>query len=95
MDGTLESWTPANGLAGSRVRVAEQFSNGDIYVGTTSGLSIISPNGTITNINKNEKIQNDYIMCIHEDKDGFVWVGTDGGGIFVLKDKQVVKKINK
>ena len=34
-------------------------------------------------------------MCIHEDKDGSVWVGTDGGGIFVLKDKQVVKKITK
>ena len=95
LDGTLESWTTENGLVGSRVRVAEQFSNGDIYVGTTSGLSIISPDGTITNITKNEEIQNDYIMCIHEDKDGFVWVGTDGGGIFVLKDKQVVKIITK
>ena len=95
LDGTLESWTTENGLVGSRVRVAEQFSNGDIYVGTTSGLSIISPDGTITNITKNEEIQNDYIMCIYEDKDGSVWVGTDGGGIFVLKDKQVVKKITK
>ena len=55
LDGTLESWTPANGLAGSRVRVAEQISNGDIYVGTTSGLSIISPDGTITNITKDAK----------------------------------------
>jgi len=95
LDGTVEKWTTDNGLAGSRVRVAERFSNGDIYAGTTSGLSIISPDGSITNINKNEKIQNDYIMCVHESKDGSVWVGTDGGGIFVLKDKEVVQIFTK
>lgn len=95
LDGTVEMWGPESGLAGSRVRVAEQFSNGDIYVGTTSGLSIISKDGTITNITKSEEIQNDYIMCIHEEEDGSVWVGTDGGGIFVLKDKKVIKTLTK
>ena len=95
LDGTVQNWTQDDGLAGNRVRVAEELSNGDIYVGTTSGLSIISPDGTITNITKSEELQNDYIMCFLEAKDGSVWVGTDGGGIFVLKDKQIIKKYTK
>ena len=47
--------------------------------------------GKITNITKSEELHNDYIMCFHEAKDGTIWVGTDGGGIFVLKDKQIIK----
>jgi len=94
-DGILHNWTQDDGLAGNRVRVAEEFSNGDLYVGTTSGLSIISADGKITNITKSEELHNDYIMCFHEAKDGTIWVGTDGGGIFILKDKQIIKTYTK
>ena len=98
LDGTIEIWNKSNGLAGDKVRVAIQHSNGDLYVGTTLGLSVINQkNGEITNICKNNILDNDFIMCIFEDKDGSVWFGTDGGGVYVLnpRTKEISKKYSK
>lgn len=95
-DGTIDCWTKETGLAGNRVRVAEQMSNGDLYVGTTTGLSIISSKtGEITNIVKGETLKNDYIMCLYEAADGKIWAGTDGGGIFILNGTQIERIITK
>lgn len=96
LDGTVNKWTKEDGLAGNKVRVAEEMSNGDLYVGTTTGLSIIdAKTGHIQNIYKGEKIPNDYIMCLYEDENERVWVGTDGGGVFILQNKEVVQNITK
>lgn len=95
IDGKVQSWTKENGLAGNRVRVALKASDGDVYVGTTSGLSIIDgKTGEITNVNKTSGIQNDYIMCLTETLDGSIWVGTDGGGVFVLKNRHIENVFN-
>lgn len=96
LDGSVESWTKNSGIAGNRVRVAEKVSNGDLYIGTTTGLSIVdSLTGEITNLTKNKELDNDYIMCLYEDSDKNIWVGTDGGGIFILKDKKIIKTLKK
>lgn len=95
LDGTMHSWNKKDGLAGSKVRVAEELSNGNIYVGTTTGLSIIHKDGTIKNITKADNIDNDYIMCIYEDAEGAVWVGTDGGGIIMIKGDKVIRTLSK
>jgi len=92
-DGTIHSWRKSNGLAGSKVRVALESSNGDIYAGTTTGLSIINSRNEIVEIKKDVNIHNDYIMCLYEDSDKNIWAGTDGGGIFILKDGQYLKSI--
>ena len=98
LDGSVVNWNKEDGLAESRVRVAEELKNGELYVGTTGGLSIINQKtGKITNIYKNEILDNDFIMCIFEDSDGLVWIGTDGGGVYVMNPatKEFVKKYTK
>ncbi len=97
LDGSVEIWNKSNGLAGDKVRVAKQMKNGDLYVGTTMGLSIIEKNGKITNICKNNILDNDFIMCLYEDSDGSIWFGTDGGGVYVLdsKTKEITQKITR
>ena len=95
-DGRIANWTTEKGLAGNKVRVAKQISNGDIYVGTTTGLSIIKEEGkVIRNIQKNDVIKNDYIMCIYEARNGEIWIGTDGGGVFILKNEKIERTITK
>ena len=98
LNGTIEEWTKDNGLAGNKVRVAIQGKNNDLYVGTTTGLSIINQkNGQITNIHKGDILDNEFIMCIYEDDDGSVWIGTDGGGVYIYdtQTKQITKRISK
>lgn len=89
-DGSVTSWTKKNGLAGNKVRVAVEISNGDLYVGTTTGLSIIE-NGTgrIISLTRDDGLPNEYIMCVFEDARGLVWVGTDGGGVFTMRDRKI------
>ena len=98
LDGTLTKWTKDNGLAGNKVRVATQMTNGELYVGTTTGLSIINfATGNIMNVNKNNGLDNDYIMCLFEDTGGSVWFGTDGGGVYIMNSdtKEITRKITK
>lgn len=94
-DGKISSITQAAGLAGNKVRVGIKARNGDIYAGTTTGLSVISAeDGGITNITKKDGIPNEYIMCVYEDSNGEIWAGTDGGGIFMLKDGALCRKLS-
>ena len=43
-DGII-NWTTDEGLAGNKTRVSLEAKNGDLYVGTTTGLSVISKTG--------------------------------------------------
>ena len=82
-------WSTDQGLVGDKVRVAIETSAGEYYVGTTTGLSIIHRDGTIKNIRQAEGLDTEYVMTIYRDTHGVVWVGTDGGGIFLIKNEQV------
>ena len=90
--GRITRWTVSDGIAGLKCRAAVKISNGDYYIGTTEGLSIIDgKNGAITNITREGGLSNEFIMAIHEDKKGRVWIGTDGGGVYVLEDRKIIK----
>lgn len=88
----ITNWTTDDGLAGNRVRVAIESKPGELYVGTTSGLSIIHKDGSIKTFRQAEGLENEYVMCIYKDKNDLVWIGTDGGGIFYMKDEVILGK---
>lgn len=89
----IKKWDAGDGLAGNRTRVAIESENGDVYVGTTSGLSIIHPDGSVRTYHTADGFDTEYIMCLYEDKDGIVWIGTDGGGVYFMDGEQIVKKV--
>lgn len=91
---TIKSWTTDDGLAGNKVRVAIQSSPGEYYVGTTTGLSIIHKDGTIKSFKQNTgELDTEYIMTVYKDTFGTVWLGTDGGGIFLMKNEKIFRHI--
>lgn len=87
------SWSTDENLAGNKTRVSIETESGEIYCGTTTGLSVIKKDGTVRNFSDKDGFDNNYIMCIYQDNDGFIWVGTDGGGIYLMKDGAVIRKI--
>ncbi len=91
--GGIKNWSTDNGLAGDKTRVSVEISNGDVYVGTTTGLSIIKPDGSIRNILRADGLDNEYVMCIYQDTEDMVWIGTDGGGIFIMQDEKIVDRL--
>ncbi|MCR4900974.1 MAG: hypothetical protein K5907_09180 [Treponema sp.] len=88
------SWTTDDGLAGNKTRVSLEAKNGDLYCGTTTGLSVIKPDGSIKNFTAQDGFSNEYIMCLFEDDSNQIWVGTDGGGIYILKNYLLIKKFS-
>ena len=90
----IKSWSTDNGLVGDKTRVSLKINNGDIYCGTTKGLSVIHKDGSIANFTVEQGFECDYIMSLYQDANGIVWVGTDGGGIYLLKDEKIIRNIS-
>ena len=90
-DNTIKAWDAKDGIA-AKTRVSIKTSSGDYYVGTTQGLCIIHKgDGHITFLTREEGLSNHYIMWLYEDAKKQVWVGTNGGGVYVLKNEKIIK----
>lgn len=90
----IESWTIDDGLSGNKVRVAIETKPGELYVGTTTGLSVIHSDGSMRSFRQPDGLENEYVMCIYKDTNDVVWVGTDGCGIYLFKDEKIIGHIN-
>ena len=89
-DNKITIWTAKEGLAGLKCRVAIKTTDGKYYIGTTQGLSIVEKDGSIHSITRKDGFENEFIMSLYEDPKGQIWVGTDGGGIYILKDEEII-----
>ena len=86
---TIKTWSSSEGLVGDKVRVAIETSPHEYYVGTTTGLTIIHPDGSLLNFKQAEGLETEYVMAIYKDTHGVIWIGTDGGGIYLMKDEKI------
>ncbi len=95
-DGKITMWRDE--LTGQKVRVAIEAKNGDIYIGTTTGLNVVDGiTGKIKRqYTRNDGFTNDYIMALFQDEEENIWCGTDGGGIVILdKEGNITKTLTK
>ena len=90
----VKSWTSDDGLAGNKVRLAIETNPNEYYVGTTTGLSIIHADGSIRTLKQIDGLENEYVMWIMKDFNDVVWVGTDGGGIYLMKNEVIIAHIS-
>ncbi|MCR4900434.1 MAG: hypothetical protein K5907_06435 [Treponema sp.] len=89
----IKTWSMDEGLVGNKVRVAVEINPQEYYVGTTTGLSIIHADGSINNIRQAQGLETEYVMTIYKDSHGIIWIGTDGGGIYLMKNEEVFARI--
>lgn len=94
-DNKAISLSEENGLLVNKVRVALELSNGNIAIGTTKGLNIFNPNdNTLSTYTTLNGLTNDFIMSLWEDSDEKLWIGTDGGGINIMQNDEIIKTIS-
>ena len=85
----VEYFNMDNGLASNRARTMMELSNGQIAVATNAGVNLIE-NGKVSALyNGSQGISNLEILCLEEGPNGEVYAGSDGDGIYVIKDKTV------
>lgn len=83
--------TTDEGLVGDKVRLTFEDSQGNLWVGTKTGISRIRPSGSIDNFTGKNGLTNETILCFYEDKQGRIWVGTNGGGINIFDKGKVTQ----
>lgn len=81
------SVTDTNSISSNSVRVIFEDSKNNLWIGTTNGLNLFNrQNKTfkkyLHNPNDTNSISNNFIYSsIYEDNDGYLWIGTYGGGL--------------
>jgi len=89
---TYEKLTTQNGLAGGDVRsIIYDEINGGFWIATNGGISFYDGSG-FTNYTTDNGLDTDDILSITLDKDNNLWCGTEGFGINILSEGQVITK---
>jgi ligand-binding sensor domain-containing protein/signal transduction histidine kinase len=72
--------------SGVRVAAACEDQKGNLIVGTLgAGVFWYDSNGQFTCLSTNQGLSHSYILSLHLDREGSLWVGTDGGGLNRVK----------
>jgi ligand-binding sensor domain-containing protein/signal transduction histidine kinase len=72
----------------AHVSAAVEDSVGNLVVGTQgAGLFWFQPDGSFRHIGKEDGLSHDIVLSLSLDREGNLWVGTDGGGLNRIKRK--------
>lgn len=86
----LRPWTSAVGPEGYRQRINRftRLRDGTLAVGTIlAGLYLLHPDGTLaTHSTRDNGLQNNTVLALHEDRAGDLWLGLDRGIDLVLRE---------
>ena len=86
-------WNEDNGLVSSKVRDIVEGQDGTIYVGTISGITIISPKQKLKTLN-HPKIANLYTERLEVGKDGIVYGISSQGDYFAIRKDKLIDYID-
>lgn len=88
-DGEFRFWDEEDGLGSSKVREIAKDGNGNIYVGTTSGVVMFDPDLEMTRLT-DKRIANAYIDRMVLGDDDLLYCTTNGDEMFILRDGNLV-----
>lgn len=80
-----------NPITCGRIRCVTEMKDGTIVVGTAEGISFIE-NGEVTGkLTAEDGLANSQILSVSEGEDGVLYAGSDGGGLYVIRDKKIAE----
>ncbi len=85
----IKLYNTSNGLISSRVRLVAELSDGAIAFATQEGISIMRDGKVTESYNSSNGMSIESILCMAEDADGTLYMGSDGSGIYALKDGKI------
>ena len=77
------------------MRVAIELADGTIAAGGNDGIVFIKDRNVVSRINDENGLENTIILTLSETPDGFIFAGTDGGGLVIIKDGKVSRIMKK
>ncbi len=93
--GTITPITEKQGLTNKRIRSTMVASDSRVWVATGNGVYIVDNDRVVKHFGTNEGIQNLEILSITEDLQGRIFVSTDGAGIYIFKDEEIIGQLTR
>ena len=92
-DKSITSYTRKyDGTEGEKYRSTYELSDGTIVALSSTSVNFIRDERIFRKLGEDDGITTQ-VLCIYEDADGTIYAGSDGGGIFVIKNYRVVDTI--
>lgn len=88
-DGTTSALNVKDGLPDGNIRCALALRNGDLAVGTKSGVALIRGGKVVRTFTEKDGLSNPTILSLCEDGNGRLYCGSDGGGVFVVLNGRI------
>lgn len=85
----ITEFNTENGLSDNHIRMTLELSDGSIAVATQNGINIIKDDKVIKTYTDRDGLSNPIILCLCEGKDGTLYAGSDGYGIYQIKNGTV------
>ncbi len=84
-DGTISNFARNVGLPSININATMPLKDGNIAVATEEGVVILDKEGTLLKTYGREQgIYNNNTLCLYQDKNGLLYMGTDEGGLYVI-----------
>ena len=77
-----------------RFRCITELADGTIVTGTADGINFINDGKVTVTLTADDGLENTQILSVVESKDGTIWAGSDGSGIYVIADGKLDKVYN-
>lgn len=84
-----------DGTTSDRFRSVIELSDGTIVAGASNGINFIQGDKVVGTLMQKDGLQNPQILCLQEDAAGNVYAGSDGAGIYIIRDRQIVGHIGR
>ena len=92
--GEFKFWAEDDGIDGVKITAIAEDESGSIYVGTTSGIAIVSPQMNLTAMD-DPRIADTYIEHICSGADGLMYITTNEDDCITVRDGKVVDYIKR
>ena len=85
-DGSIKAFTEKEGLRSNWIRSTCLLSDGTVAVAASGGVSLIRDERVVKTYGADEGVNNSEILTVCEGEDGELYFGSDGDGIYVVKN---------
>lgn len=84
-----------SGTTNNRFRCLTEMKDGTIVAGTSDGINFIRDGKVVKTLGKEDGLENSQILCVYSMDNNTVLAGSDGAGIYVICNGEIVGNISK
>ncbi|MBQ7265051.1 MAG: response regulator [Firmicutes bacterium] len=90
-DHRIINYNTEKGFPSNEVRCAKAISDGRIIAGTNGGLAVIEDGELVQKVDSSSDVKTTVFITVEEGENGEILVGTDGDGMYAIKDNNIRK----